>query len=95
MRLFFAAVIAVIIALTGWWIWHEVAEPDSGTIVRKSHSPTIITTQCHPVGKVTTCTPLIIPECWDIDYRDSAGRDGDACVSQTAWDRYEVGANYP
>ena len=73
--------------------------PVAGIVTEKTHSPeesgVVSTITCHPAGKATICTPIVIPwhhdECWGLHLRNDRGDEGDVCVDRGTWDKTEVG----
>lgn len=86
---------AGIVALLAWVIYHEIVEPDSGTITKMTYHPAYTSVQCTTSGKVTTCIPTTHPECYEVVYSPGGDDWGDACVAPADWPRYRVGDHYP
>lgn len=90
------AVVPLVLLLTG------CSSIDSGTITNKAHEEarSYYTTQCHHVGKVTTCYPQYHydDEDWRFDLREEVDPSdhkepatGWVYVSQSTFDAYDVG----
>lgn len=73
----------------------EASEPGTGTVTGVEYFPSYTTTSCTTVGKVTTCTPITISECFEIRYEAPDGARGDACVDPYSFREYAVGDDYP
>ena len=65
--------------------------PESGTVTDKTYIPPITKQICDEDG----CIPIVDPECWMITFKDSAGDTGNACVSESEFESYEIGDHYP
>lgn len=88
-----ALAIAAVVVLVIVAIVQEVTEPDSGRVTGKSYHGAWWSTSCHQSGKITICTPIQHPECYEIEYVND-GADGDACVTAAEYDRIQVGSWY-
>lgn len=87
-------VVAGVLALCGWVIYHELTEIKSGVVTKKEFHPAYLTQQCSTVNNVTTCTPVWHAECYYVRY-EANGEWGDACVTALEYDRLRVGSYYP
>lgn len=75
--------------------------PRSGQVVAKDYddadSGVTTSTSCHLAGKVTVCTPIVVPwsdpECYRITI-DDGDRSGDWCLDAAEWESVTVGQFY-
>jgi hypothetical protein len=89
-----ALAVATVVSVIVWAIWFEVNDPGHGQVTKKHYSPAYYYTSCSGTGSSTVCDAHYMPECFEIDYTDGH-HDGDACVSPSEYDEYEVGSYYP
>lgn len=72
--------------------------PESGTVTKKDYDSawTQMVTNCHPVGKTQVCntTPIYHPEHWQLRLKNGT-KEGWRSVSETEYNKYKVGDQYP
>lgn len=104
LRILVVAVASIGGLLTGYGIYAEVTEPNSGTVTRREYRPAWdeLTFQCVSYNaKTGACTSKMPawhhwPECYRVVFRNKdSGRKGDACVAPTEYPLYHTGDRYP
>jgi len=84
--LFFWVAVLLLVALTGCAPFNG-----PGVVTEKDHDSTWTQITCSTINKVTTCTPIIHPEQWELRVRDREGKHHWVSVGLQEWDHVEVG----
>lgn len=85
---------AGVLTWVGVEIHAESVEPKSGVVTSTAYHPPTTTIVCTPSGQTTVCSPIVTPECYEVQYRDG-DRDGDACVDPISWREFKAGDEFP